>query len=362
METRSRIIREPSRFTKDLSKFSNQTRVVQSNIVRESPKVVQSNIVRESSRIAQSNIVKESPRVARKSSVHINNRPIKSESTFRLPTLDSLSQFDDVIKIQFLEKMSCNDLREMSTYKQFKHLITSDMINKAANRGYPRPSGKAKVHHVNDFIKAKELKPYHDIYDEFNKNRNTLSVYNVHVKKYNFDDKFRQDLEDSVVNYGNSRMAAAIVQDKVKDETLKLMKGFKIDDLVKGDIVRVVIRDSISGLVVIYDGCNFIKADPMPQLFKVLKDGVPIDYWTDKDGFLEYVKEINFDPRPYRDELIRNLYYNTIGYTASKFIANGKVYNVLFLTYGTDNEKIIHAINNDEVVQVQYGGLNALHW
>jgi hypothetical protein len=136
----------------------------------------------------------------------------------------------------------------------------------------------------------------------------------------------------------------------LKDEIFRIinMHEIKINDLVKGDIIKIAIK-GFDDFVLIYDGCNFIKVDPFPRQFNVLNRGVPFDYWTDRnDKLIEGIERINVNIEPFREQILDHLSWNEgVGYT-SYFDGREIIFG------SNDIDRIIEKIENSSALVVSY--------
>jgi hypothetical protein len=296
-----------------------------------------------------------------------SNRIVRKPRALINNSSSYISILPDDIKNIFLNEMNCNELRKLKLNPEFSRLITQNMINKAVNRGYPRKRGKATFHVVGDIKDAKELEPYYKIYDIFDSNSDTSIAYEQVrdiIKRDKLDNEFQNELEELLfIKHRSSSVANLTVHNKIKQISKELMQNYQIEDLVKGDIIYVRIK-GFEGLSLIYDGCNFTEIDSMPEQFKVLENGVPIDYWTGREGdLLPGINNININILPYRNEILNNLKYNERGnssFMSSSFIINGKEYRIKF--YNDDEDEVIDLINENSELSVEYKSPNLLEY
>ena len=118
--------------------------------------------------------------------------------------------------------------------------------------------------------------------------------------------------------------------------------------MIKGDLIKVTIPNVRGEFNFVYDGCNFIPFEyTVPEQFRVLENGVPVDYWL-KDDLIK----VYFNPKPYRDQLFANIKegdHDNFDYESYFFINKDK-YIVKFIN---ELDEVKDSIRNDDLVQLQ---------
>lgn len=292
----------------------------------------------------------------------------------REPSKFSRNIFIDEVKDVMVNNMDCNQLREYKLTKQFNKFITQDVVNKAINRGFPRPSGKAELHEINDdygtflnhnvklynelndrYQNAKALENVDAILDIFaeldiiisNYNLRAITPYLLEDQIVNYDDDYEYTDEDFLYDFEN----------RLHEELGKYYTGFvqranedkyKLDDLVRGDILQYNIGNFDKKLI--YDGCDFIDLQQLPKQFRVLENNVHIDYWA------EIINDVNLDIKDKRNELIANLVNDK-----TFFDINGQIYIIEF-TRVFSHKFIINEIKDTDIANLEYENKSTLIW
>lgn len=262
-----------------------------------------------------SKIVREKSSFTRKSVVaspEIKTRVTSVRGSVNTSQIDlaNLIGFEAGLTEQIFEGQTCRVVRKFArANRQFDKLIQNGgYLEKAANLGYPRNDNRAKI--------------------------------------FNYDN---YELDEPFLNHINRN----------------LPKG-----IIKGDlIIHRYYHDeyNIRGDYYIFNGCDVEQIQehsnfPLPRPFEVVKDNISVNYWASNgkddelidpdDGILfsgnaDYdfinVVAVNFDHRPYSEEIINNLRSTFkaiyLGFE-SEFTANGKIYQIRiepsFLGYRRD--------------------------
>lgn len=146
-----------------------------------------------------------------------------------------------------------------------------------------------------------------------------------------------------------------------------LHETFKIDDLVRGDLLN---KDSI------FDGHKLIKMKcidyferdetfRLPNEFTIINHGVPVDYWS-KTGCLQYrTSWINIDP--FREQCLESIRYKddfisynyTLYQVMTDFDYNGKNYEIFYMSNGVEDKedtyiKFKQIINKEDKIYVEW--------
>jgi hypothetical protein len=235
------------------------------------------------------------------------------------------------ILIQIIKDLPCRSLLNLiKTYPKLAAIINKyDLINKAKMRGFPRKDGHCHNHDVKKFVDS---------------------------------------LDNDIVFYPNKMLS------------LILDHLYQINvDLVRGDLIFIDgIKTYRNNGIYIFDGCQIVFLDytiddygSLPKEFKVINNGVPIDYWISKkeNGLktmrgIEHNRIMWFDPSSVRQQLINNVKVEEIGEYGSRidleisttFIYNKKLYTILYDSKNPDAFKFINILktkdllmfNNDE--------------
>lgn len=307
----SRIVREPSRFTRQSS--------TNKEIVKE--KVVE----------AKSPVVNRSSRVSRR----IESAKVETSINPRKRT-NSLDNKSQLLRLpadtgrEILRNMSCIDLMKIKlTDPILGSFITPNLIREAKNYNYPRKENHTKVFELTEYFDPFTIKDYKQLSD-FIQFETKLTVKNqVFLLSYFPQTKFT-DFNNAVKTV--TQELRRLIKTNIKHNQLP-------NNLVKGDIVTV--RNQ---MYFIYDGCKLINFDTDNKFifsddFQVVKDNVSINYW-----FKNYYKQldgldvnitpnknylVNFNHQPYREQLIDNFQVINDHFTTN-FEANNKIYRIIF--------------------------------
>jgi hypothetical protein len=312
------------------------------------------------SKVIKSRVTESRPsQVIRRPRTQVVQTQTKETRSF-LPVLESLGQFPDEIKINILNGMDCQELRKAKLNPEFSRLITRNMLDKAINRGYPRASGKAKVHRIN-ISDREELKPYYQILNAkistLDKNSFSNKLDNI-VNEYDSNElrEFVKKLKE-IYERKDMRHLSRTIDWKLIDKFGEyiILNLVKINDLVKGDIIVDDIGEGKLG----YDGCNFIRNDKSGK-FKVLENNVPIDYWLDHEGnsIGEYVGFGTIDVNPYLNQILNKLKKAGSVDTKAKINIDGEEYTIFFRQGGYDD---VDSAKNEIKAKINEGKLGIIH-
>lgn len=159
---------------------------------------------------------------------------------------------------------------------------------------FPRASGKAFVHHIPDKIVTKE----------------EVETYNEEIDM----DTISKDSINKALNYLHKIKAKLVNGDFIVFDAKVGYRNDGIAMFYKGEIELLDYTIDDYGTI--------------PPQFQVIKDGVPIDYWS----FIKHNHLIWFDSNPFLDQLLKNITYGKIGdYYAlySTFVYEGQKYKVV---------------------------------
>ena len=375
----SKITREPSRFTRVArSKDEPNTTIIgEKNIIQNSKLGSQANARPRSKILPMPNIS--------------SKIPIKAEPSY-------FEYLPNDTKYDILANMTCEELLDTKRNNpQLSNLITPEYFTRFLNKGYPRLTGRAQVFTFNakDFIDQHYMKIV-NLSTKLNsilpRSSIAISVRSKLIKLPTFSAQDQVDLEAFLsTNYSNLKLDINVRSNKIKiKEALALKEALaqEIDnvivdniknsnkfrrmvingDIVKGDIIFVTGED-YKNRYYIFNGCNLFEIDqtesfPLDGEFQVIKDNIPIKYWFDTgneelDKMLTSSEEdayysVNFDHRPYRGKLIKNLQAVQYGNNGnmykieSSFQANGKNYvvDIDYIVYFMDKDIIPEIIDN----------------
>jgi hypothetical protein len=255
------------------------------------------------------------------------------------------------VRKEILSNMGCKQLLNTKvTNPHLSNLITPEIVNAAINRGYPRRSNRAKIFTEKDFIDEDHvsvtnlLKFFPSGQErEFEMTEDDEDDIQYILENSGYDLDFNEENNFSMIRSILIRTANNIILENLKDSNKYP------NDIVKGDLVFI----GKSG-VYIFDGCEIIKVQknnyPFNDQFQVIKDNVPIKYWDTDRIFDKYSKAyVNFDHRPYRGKMIRNLKSvqdsNNLYTFRTEFPANNKIYTINILSQ-TSQENVQNVINN----------------
>lgn len=217
--------------------------------------------------------------------------------------------------INIMNNLSCHSLLSLSKISdRLKSIIDKyKLIERAKKKGFPRQTGHCHTHNVKQYV----------------------------------------------IKYGLN--FAGIIEHLDKRNTT----------LVRGDLIFTKGFDIYrNDGVYIFDGCQIIPLDytqddygALPKEFKVINDGVPIDYWvpTNKERGIEHNGVLWFDPSNVRQQLINNVKEEEIGEAggkinyeiSSKFIYDKKEYTILY--DGDDVFKFLNILKTTDILMFDNG-------
>jgi hypothetical protein len=146
------------------------------------------------------------------------------------------------------------------------------------------------------------------------------------------------------------------------DLALIYLQEIKQADLVKGDLI---VFEALSGYrnsgLAIYDGSKIIDLDyeiddygALPQSFRVIEDGIPLDYWAKGEVNIGHNNIVWFNHTLVREECLKNLTYGLLDDEKGKkyaifttFLMNHQEYRIV-LSYHIDDCLVGGGIMNED--------------
>ena len=393
----SKIVREPSKFTRVKAEPVPVVNSKAETIIVRVPSVKKEITTKPTLR----SVVSASP----SSRTNVSTKPTRkiltaSNISRRKPEPSYFEYLPNDTKYDILSNMTCDQLLDAKRNNPYlSPLITPEYFTNFLNKGYPRQTGRAKVFTFNakDFADEQttkietlfnKLKVIHDVlyYGVYEVRNDSGKIDRIRLPFDKHDTVFKaneltdddekllnslgfmsKDLNIDSNKYNNiyrdalHYKLADIIINNIKNSN-KFRRHVLDSDIVKGDIIAVI-NDYHKYSYYIFNGCNLFEIDqnksfPLDGEFQVIKNNVPIKYWFDTgnkdlDEMLTYREEdayysVNFDHRPYRGKLIKNLQavqVDDMYKFATSFQANGQTYTV-DIEYFVEEELVQDVIND----------------
>lgn len=257
------------------------------------------------------------------------------------------------------ENLTCQEVKIMALINsQFAKLVKSaNLIQKTKMYGFPRTTNRAKI------FEFKESEIFDDDYKYFINLCSRFKLTRIgNTDEFTVDypiltTKEKEYLRPILKDFPNFeqdkeyQLQATLLKELDRRMLIKLMKILP-RDITRGDYICLC--DNIE---YIFDGSNIRPVDShknffIPSEFQIIKNNISVIYWNYHCLGLEEMEDypcVNFDHRPYQDQMIRNLKIVQFGDEDSYkfqtiFQANNKDYVIDIRLY-VDESQVEQTIN-----------------